>query len=241
MRPIPCGICGHVFEGEKGDQCPRCAKIDSLMVDQRDAPSPPVVIPGPASSLANTLTETKQPVTSLERFAKDLDEATMMCPRCAERIRVKAKMCRFCQLDLVQPGFHTVVKRGSSGRHVSVERDFDDRPRVVHHHHHASSGISPGAAGACSFFFPGLGEICAGYPAHGISVILANVVNFVVMEVRLQGSWTSSDVVLQWALVAVAIWIFSICDAVGLARSGPDGLRGDGVIRRVKRRFRRER
>jgi hypothetical protein len=155
---IACNACGFVFDGEKGATCPRCVAIDLLVPSSRhetpvvgvphvvpkaraaalayeppvDVPPPPVVIPGPASPLSNTLQGTRHELPSpsvelddfgmgeLGRFAApptpraaeevfsiarmDYMPETIECPRCAETIKARAKACRFCSFELDPEG-----------------------------------------------------------------------------------------------------------------------------------------
>lgn len=99
MRCQACG--GELVAG----RCPRCARIDAVL-PAAEEPPPPVVIPGPPSALSNTLSETRAHDEQLARFAapprriedlpvaRDLEETE--CPRCAEKIKARAKVCRFC-------------------------------------------------------------------------------------------------------------------------------------------------
>lgn len=162
MKLLVCKDCGKAYEGEsRSAACPRCAEIDKALPvarhdtpvvgiphvvrEQRaravayeppvDQPPPPVVIPGPASPLTNTLNESRPPVddfgmAELGRFsappAAQLVHVpdTTACPRCAETIKIAAKMCRFCNLDLARPAETQSFKRstGSRGR-VEVEHE----------------------------------------------------------------------------------------------------------------------
>ena len=106
-----------------------------------DEEPPPVVIPGVASDLTNTLTKTPAPVPSdLSRFAaapaaSPSPSATdeIDCPRCAERIKAKAKMCRFCNLELAPPTGQvprtSPSPKASSGRLKGVRSSSSARLR----------------------------------------------------------------------------------------------------------------
>lgn len=119
MLSVSCKDCGKVYEAEsRSVHCPRCAAIDMLVPssDRHETPvvgvphvvrprateTPPAVVI--SSPLTNTLHETRgAPEAGLARYAAESDAGTIECPRCAERIQARAKMCRFCQLDLVTP------------------------------------------------------------------------------------------------------------------------------------------
>lgn len=141
-----CAECGMVYTGA-GAKCPRCARIDALMPGPLEPP-PPVVIPGPPSSLSNTMSQTIQDrPADVERFAssrrcticgatfRGLDcpscekataPDTIECPRCAERIKARAKVCRFCGADF--EGGSPVAKAVAS-HHVEVVRVEVPAPR----------------------------------------------------------------------------------------------------------------
>lgn len=256
MRENVCPECGLKFQSDKAD-CPRCVAIDMLMpapkeplraVESPSAPAP--------SKLSNTLMETRPPEAShappereidlleLARFAAasaalDLPVAesapeTMECPRCAETIKARAKMCRFCQLDLEAPLAEPERRRPRSGR-VTVERD-DPPATVVHHHYHDAprSAPSAGVAGVLSFFWCGLGQIYCGHVGRGIAFMLAPgfMIGFCYGIFGFGG-------LTGGYLIAGVIWLINIADAVSLAGpSGPadsHGGGGGGVVRPVRR------
>lgn len=88
-------VCAECGGGLENGRCARCAKIDAIM-NPLEAPAP-VVIP------------------DAECFAAVQD--TIECPRCAEKIKARAKVCRFCEFDLEAP-----AKERSSGRQPRSRR-----------------------------------------------------------------------------------------------------------------------
>ena len=88
------------------------------------------------------------------------------CPDCAEVIKARAKVCRFCGAEIASPK-QRAKRRASSGR---VKRSGGGGSRVVHHHHHSS--VSPGAAAVLSAFVPGLGQLYAGQLTKGVLMLL---------------------------------------------------------------------
>lgn len=257
MRPIACQTCGHVYQGSKGLPCPRCAKIDAVLAPPAPEPAP-LVIPGPPSELENTLGMTSAPPADLARFAAPgnriaevadrlgarspaelVESDSVECPRCAETIKAKAKVCRFCGAELEDdeeeeraPGRRR--RRGSSTRVEAVHEV---------HHHHAPSGPSPGVAAVLSFLFIGLGQIYCGRLGKGIALMFSGFVigMFAVFGGALFG-WRATGTVsgVQGGeavgyLVILGFWIFNIFDAYATA-SNDNGSAADLDLRSRRRR-----
>lgn len=99
------------------------------------------------------------PATAAEPIPPD-DGGFVECPQCAEPIRERAKLCRFCGYDLVRrarPGIGSGARRLGGGT-IRVESVVTTR--------------SPGVAAVLAFFYPGLGHIYAGRFAQGFGLMI---------------------------------------------------------------------
>jgi TM2 domain-containing membrane protein YozV len=242
---------------------------DYVPPPQVDTP-PPVVIPGPPSPLSNTLTATQpatgSPLGDLARFAavpNRIDEiarridagraenvevarvepvsADMECPRCAELIKVRAKVCRFCGYDLDGPS--EPARRASSGRLRAATAE----PRVVHHHHYGSAATqplhSPGVAAVLSFFIPGLGQLYCGRILVGLCLMFATPFCAwlaLYSSVTIGAATRTPGGLAGWTLVGgiafVCCYIGAIVDAWNTAERLNAG--SSGSLLPSKRRFR---
>ncbi|MBI3726655.1 hypothetical protein HY251_22240 [bacterium] len=119
MPTVYCSSCGAPYSASRG-KCPNCDTVE----------------PEVGSELTNTLAppaDTGEPddAALVKRFGREEGAAMERdCPQCAERIKVKAKKCRFCGYDLaLEDGDEDDdrsrgrgLKRGSSGRHAARRR-----------------------------------------------------------------------------------------------------------------------
>ena len=144
------------------------------------------------------------------------DGGMIECPQCAELIRERAKVCRFCDYDLVRRG------RGRSSA-LSVGRARI--PTRVHVEHSVSR--SPGVAAVLAFFWPGLGHIYAGRLGRGFAVMFAPLFVAILFFAGLltghrPGQQMSDGKIAAWAIivlvVSVIVYLWQIADAYSCAQ-----------------------
>jgi len=83
----------------------------------------------------------------------ELDADERECPACAETIKTRASVCRFCRTPFDE--------RGRPRRRPAAGRE-----RVVHHYH--TEAKSPGIALLLAFLLSGLGHLYCGLIARGL-------------------------------------------------------------------------
>lgn len=96
-RPAWCGSCGKAFQARSRKQleCPTCTGgIEPE--ESGEAQALPERHEEPVEGSLVTA-----PELGLLRFAAGVPDEERECPRCAEKIKARAKVCRFCQADLV--------------------------------------------------------------------------------------------------------------------------------------------
>src|SRR5258708_29252 len=92
-KPVWCRECNKPYQAHRRDDpCPHCANVQATCRDasQGAAPSAPVDQP-----VSRGLEEA--PALAAQYGAEERD-----CPRCAERVKIKARACRFCGHELVR-------------------------------------------------------------------------------------------------------------------------------------------
>lgn len=151
------------------------------------------------------------------------DDGMIECPQCAELIRERAKVCRFCDYDLVRRG------RGRSSA-IGV-----GRPRIptrVHVEHSVSR--SPGVAAVLAFFWPGLGHIYAGRLGRGFAVMFAPLfAGFLLVVGTVVGRRTDEPVgnnrLAAWVIIVLVVglivYLWQIADAYACAQPTYTGRR----------------
>lgn len=195
-RAYAAGVVGQpLWDGATPNE--RNMHAMGVMQQNRSAPpAPPALPPKPSapSSLSNTLSETRGPgpapvridVPELDRFAAGPAPAPVSaerdCPRCAERIKAAALVCRFCGAEFEAGGSPAQAQpeaesqaprarargRAPSGRHAAVEA-----VREIHYHQAApATGAHAGAAAVLAFFYPGLGHLYCGQIGFGIGLMM---------------------------------------------------------------------
>lgn len=160
----------------------------------------PAPTAAPDAPLSNTLgfgsTDAPEPLVEID------------CPRCAERIKAKAKECRFCGQvigESVRPSKSKIKAKVGSQALTTVS--------------------SPGTAAVLAFFVPGLGHIYCGKIAFGLGYMASvPVVFFLGTLLGVAGAVKSGTgaagvggtFVAAYA-GAIAIWVWQIVDAYNSA------------------------
>lgn len=126
------------------------------------------------------------------------------CPDCAEKIKAKARVCRFCGYDVEKS------TRGTSGRKQSLgKRTSRRRKGVVPSARVRSHGPSrsPGLALFLSFLVAGFGQIYAGDAMRGLGVLCA------MLLVGVASAFTAGLGCIVW----FPLYIWQMVDAYQLA------------------------
>jgi hypothetical protein len=122
------------------------------------------------------------------------------CPDCAELVKAKAKVCRFCGADLTKPG-----RRTRSGRRKARGRDEAA--------HGSPRGARSGAAAAAfAFLVPGLGHAYAGRWLAGIAIFML-LAGFVGAKYHRVDSEFGLGFWFGFGVPAFFLWVWQIIDA----------------------------
>ena len=137
------------------------------------------------------------------------DDLSKECPRCAETIKARAKVCRYCA--------HEFEPADEAPRERRDARRGRDRGRAdVLVYRPSVPNPSPGIAALLSFFFVGAGQIYAGSIGRGL-ILFFFVPALVVVAFLLVGP-------LAW-VVWLVLWIINIADAAACATSAGEHYR----------------
>lgn len=136
---------------------------------------------------------------------QDEDE-TIECPDCAEPIRARAKVCRYCGCSIGRDRRGRPIKRprgdergGREGRVGRGGRGSRLRPRA-----------NPGLAAVLSAIWPGAGCIYAGHILMGILIMVGGpMLVLVLLMAGAMAGLGAGGLLVPW-FAALAIWIFQI-------------------------------
>lgn len=153
-------------------------------------------------------------------------EAFKECPKCAEPIRERAMVCRFCGFDLERRRMGALAVAGTA--RGSVER--------VHVHHTFLK--SPGVAAVLAFFWPGLGHLYCGKFGRALFAMFAPLALLILIFLASSAGGRANEgaltrLFLLWVALALLLYFWQIMDAYGCAES-----MNRGVPRRSRRRRR---
>lgn len=213
---VACEACG--FMREANATCPRCARIDLAMKAEIIQQSSKVMSPEDEEVVRFAASSNAEDVARIMEASSlsDID-----CPRCAERIKARAKMCRFCGLDLEEPDRSPRPSLAPAPRSRS-----ESRLEVVHHYH--ATPASPGVAAVLSFLLIGLGQMYAGFVGRGLALVFLAVT----LGILVRFAWVvSPDGALLAALLWFVVWLVGIVDAYNCASGGDERVTYRGRVK----------
>lgn len=206
MAVFGCDSCGRIYEGEDERPCPACGRARGAPADVLEAPSElgrgvdGLAAGAGSGPLAHSLApdeehgEVAAPAVTIASSGE-----TRECPACAETIKARAKVCRFCGLDLVRP--RDAERPVARARHASASR----LPQP-------SRGPEPALVAALSFLFTGLGQAYMGSVGRAAMWWLVGV--SVVALGATFADWMFAT------LAGLTVWWLNVVDAYLYASAG---------------------
>lgn len=150
-----------------------------------------------SNELAERLAREAQPAEPIEAEEEEESSDEAECPDCAEWIKSKAKVCRFCGCKIVRDSRGSPRKSGG-GR---------SRRRGGRRAHYAQQH-NPALCAVLSLLMPGAGQMVAGDVGRGVALLGAYV-----------ALWVAGVVVLGCAglVGALVVAVFAVVDAYSMA------------------------